>query len=79
LTQHTLVDNELGTILNNFPYSLTPGASAFITQSTMITYTTINTATWTAFNPGPVNTAVATDTATVTVPLYRVFLPVTLR
>lgn len=69
VTLHTLVDTELGTILNSFPYSLIPGASAFITQAATITQTTVNTATWTAFNPGPTNTAVATDTATVNVPV----------
>ncbi|CAG0942967.1 partial Bacillopeptidase F, partial [Anaerolineae bacterium] len=79
LTHHNLIDSELGTLLNDFPYLLAPGASAFLTQSTTITQTTINTATWTAFNPGPINTAVAIDTATVTVPIYRVFLPVALR
>ena len=79
LTGHTLTDNKLGTILNNFPYSLAPGASAFLTSSATITQTTVNTATWTAFNPGPVDTAIAVDTATVTVPPYRVYLPVVLR
>ncbi|GAB4580555.1 MAG: hypothetical protein Fur0022_32970 [Anaerolineales bacterium] len=67
LTQHTLVDSELGTLLNNFPYSLSPGASAFLTTTVNITSTTVNSATWTAFNPGPINIATATDVATVTV------------
>jgi hypothetical protein len=67
LTRHTLHDNRLGTLLNNFSYALAPGASAFITQSATITQTTINTATWTAYNPGPTDTHVATDTARVTV------------
>ena len=57
------------TLLNNFAYSLAPGASVFITATTNIAVTTVNTATWTAYNPvdgGPIGVT-ATDTATVTV------------
>jgi hypothetical protein len=67
LTRHTLVDSELGTILNNFPYTLVPGATAFLTNSTVLTTTTINSADWTLFNPGPANVVTATATATVTI------------
>ena len=67
LTRHTLSDDRLGSILVDFPYSLAPGASAFITQSATITETTVNTAAWTAFNPGPTDEVTATATATVTV------------
>lgn len=67
LTRHALNDSELGTILNNFPHSLVPGASAFLTQTTTINATTVNSATWTAYNPGPTDVATATDTATVNV------------
>ena len=69
LTRHDLVDSELGALLNNFSYSLAPGASVFITATTNIAVTTVNTATWTAYNPtdgGPVGVS-ATDAATVTV------------
>lgn len=71
LTRHDLVDSELGAILTDFPFTLVPGASAFITQSATITQTTVNTATWTASLPtlpdfGPVS-ASASDAATVTV------------
>ncbi len=71
LPLHTLVDSELGTILNGFAYDLGPGASidtvaAGLTLSATITQTVVNTASWTAYvDGGP--TAVATDTATVTV------------
>jgi hypothetical protein len=65
LTRHDLVDSELGTILNAFPYTLNPGASAFLTQSAVIMATTASTATWTAFNPGPADVASAMDSATV--------------
>ena len=67
LTVHDLVDDHLGTLLSGFPYALTPGASAFLTDTITITSTTVNTATWTAYNAGPSNVVTATDTATVTV------------
>lgn len=69
LNQHTLVDDQLGTILSGFTYHLSPGASAFLTQSAVITTTTVNTATWTASNPGPIDVVVATDSAEVIVPV----------
>jgi len=46
---HDLVDSELGTILDDFPYSLAPGASSpqvIVPETPMATVT--NTATWTA-------------------------------
>ena len=64
---HNLVDSELGALLTNFSYTLTPGASAFITETATINVTTVNTATWTAstlFEGGGVS---ASDVATVTV------------
>jgi stress-induced morphogen len=74
LSRHDLVDSALGTILNGFSYALEPQASAFLTQTVLITETTVNTATWTAYNPGPVDVATDTDSATVWVELKR-FLP----
>lgn len=68
LGRHTVVDSQLGTLLNDFPYTLAPGASAFFTETVAIDSTTINSATWTAYNSGPVDLVSATDTATVTVP-----------
>jgi hypothetical protein len=70
LTMHDLVDSELGPLFTGFPYNLGPGqsvdtVSAGMTISTVITQTTMNLATWTAY----VDTAVfvtATATATVT-------------
>ncbi len=64
---HDLVDSELGALLDDFSYALAPGASAFLTQSAVINVTTVNTATWTAYNAGPTDTATATASATVTV------------
>lgn len=72
LTRHSLVDDQLGAILTDFPFTLVPGASAFITQTAVILTDTINAATWTAFNPGPIDVVTATDTVTVTI------LPITL-
>lgn len=66
-SSHTLVDDHLGTLLNNFPYPLAPGASTFVTETAVITQTTTNSATWTATNG--TDTASATDTALVTVPV----------
>ncbi len=68
LTAHTLIDDQLGVILNNFAYTLVPGASAFITQTATITTTTVNVAEWTASDGG--NSVSATDDATVTVQTY---------
>ncbi|NJN54244.1 MAG: hypothetical protein HC804_05470 [Anaerolineae bacterium] len=67
LTRHDLQDSELGVILTNFPYTLLPGATAFITQTTTILTHTVNTATWTAYTPGPLNVATSADTAIVNV------------
>ncbi len=67
LTLHDLADSELGPILTNFPYQLAPGASAFLTASVPVTVNTVNTALWTAYNPGPTDVVTATDVATVTV------------
>jgi archaellum component FlaG (FlaF/FlaG flagellin family) len=75
LSLHTLADDRLGTILSNFPYSLVPGASAFLTQSVTITGTTVNTASWTAFNPGPVHETTSSASATVIVE-HLLYLPV---
>jgi hypothetical protein len=50
LNLHDLDDSELGTLLDGFPYTLVPGASAFITNTTTIMADTTNTATWTAYN-----------------------------
>jgi hypothetical protein len=69
LSLHDLVDSELGTLLTGFPYDLGPGASvdsvaAGLEVSATITQTTVNTATWTAFNNSQ-ETASASATATV--------------
>jgi subtilisin-like proprotein convertase family protein len=67
LTRHTLVDSDLGTLFEDLPFALAPGSSAFLTQAATPAASTTNTATWTAFNPGPVDIATAIAQATVTV------------
>jgi hypothetical protein len=68
LTLHDLVDSELGTLALGLPYTLTPGSSTGAgTGGVTINTTTVNTATWTAYNPGPTDVALATDTAVVIV------------
>lgn len=65
LDLHTLVDSELGTILNNFSYHLVAGAAAFITAEAVVDESVVNTATWTASNA--LVSYGAVDSATVAV------------
>jgi hypothetical protein len=72
LALHDLDDDQLGTIFTGLAYDLAPGASvdtvaAGLTISATINATTVNTATWTAYNAGPSDVATAEATATVTV------------
>jgi hypothetical protein len=67
LTLHDLADSELGNIFSSSPYTLTPGASFFVTVSTVITMETVNIGTWVAYNSGPTDVVTATSTATVTI------------
>jgi hypothetical protein len=67
LTVHDLSDSALGSIFTGLPYGLVPGASAYITVSTVLTTDVSNTALWTAYNAGPTDVVTATDVATVTV------------
>jgi uncharacterized repeat protein (TIGR01451 family) len=66
LTNHTLVDDRLGTLLNNFPFILSPGVTAFLTESAAITQSTLNTAVWTAVNPDLLVTVTDSAQASVT-------------
>ena len=79
LGRHDLVDSHLGPILDDLPFTLIPGASAFITQTYVITRTTVNTATWTAYNLGPTDVVTATDVATVEVETFRIYLSLVLK
>jgi hypothetical protein len=66
LTRHSLVDNELGLLLDGEERELGPGQSIVVTRAVVLSVTTVNTATWTARDVLS-NTATATDTATVVV------------
>jgi len=50
LNLHDLDDTNLGQILQSYYYTLTPGASTFVTASAFLTQTTVNGATWVATN-----------------------------
>jgi uncharacterized repeat protein (TIGR01451 family) len=52
LTTHNLTDSALGVILSGFAYTLTPGASVFVTQSATLVSTTVNVAEWEAYAEG---------------------------
>lgn len=72
LNLHDLVDDRLGAIFSGLSYSLTPGSSvdtvaAGLSIPAVMNATTTNTATWTAYNTGPVNSVQAQASATVTV------------
>lgn len=81
---HTLEDSAFGLLFDGLPLPLQPGDSINtvaidgLTFSQTLTTTTVNTATWTAYNPGPVDAATATATATVDV-AYRAYLPAIFR
>ena len=49
LTMHSLLDDQLDTLLSDFAYTLTPGASIFFTQTATPPVTTTNVATWTSW------------------------------
>lgn len=66
-TQHSLVDDQLGQLLSDFPATLLPGESIVVTVTAVITSTIANTATWTAVLPSPTYSATATAQAWVTV------------
>ncbi len=72
LNLHDLADDQLGTIFTGLSYALTPGASvdtvaAGLSIPAVVSADVTNTATWTAYNAGPVDVATAQASATVTV------------
>jgi hypothetical protein len=71
---HDLIDDHLGVILDGFSFSLQPGMSVFLTQTAVIENDTTNTATWTAYNPGPVDVAESTASASVWMPAPEIKL-----
>lgn len=57
LTRHDLSDGQFGAILTNFPFTLVPGASAFLNMIGPLALAGDDAATWTAYNPGPTDAA----------------------
>jgi len=68
-TSHTLVDDQLGTLLSDESYELLPGASRFVTATTTITESTVYTATWSAVSNNNLQANAAASAAiTLSVP-----------
>lgn len=67
-TRHDLEDTHLGTLVNSLPLSLNRGETTEQIRTGMISASTTNTGTWTAYNPGPTDVTTAQDSATVLVP-----------
>jgi hypothetical protein len=65
LTRHDLASSRFGAILSNFSFSLMPGAKAFITRVEDAVGARVETATWTSYNPGPVDLASDADSASL--------------
>ena len=65
-TRHTLVTTQKGLLLNDFPFTLVPDASAFLTSTQVMGAAAITeAANWTAFRPGPVHVSTAAATGRV--------------
>jgi hypothetical protein len=76
LTNHDLVDSQLGVLLEDYIYELLPGASTSILATATILTDTVNNATWTAYvgEGGPL--VEASDSAAVVVSdSERIYLP----
>ena len=75
LTRHSVYDDQLGDLLIDKPHVLAPGNgvqfSVVFTPSASVN----NSATWTAYNPGPTDVVSDTKTATVTVLIPYAHLP----
>jgi hypothetical protein len=77
LTRHQLTDSVLGSVLTDFPFTLLPGSSAFITSNVVVDEPTVFTGSWVAYNPGPVDLSFGSDSAYVDVlgsagfPIFR--------
>ncbi|MEW5986903.1 MAG: SBBP repeat-containing protein [Chloroflexota bacterium] len=66
LRAHDLVDSHLGTIFTGRLYDLEPGASVFVTRTTTVSESVVNTADWTAYT-GKGTPTMGSDTASVTI------------
>jgi hypothetical protein len=75
VTRHSLVDSEFLQLLIDYPYTLTPGNGAQFSRVFTPSASVVNTATWTAYNPGPTDVVSDTKTATVTVLVPYAYFP----
>ena len=73
-TLHTLHDQQLGQLLTNEPYTLTPSSAFTYTITTPITQSQLYTGTWMASN-GNNLTVEASDSVTITVESLHLYLP----
>lgn len=63
-SRHTVSTTRAGSLLVNFPFTVAAGASTFTTfTETMGSARLVETASWTAFRPGPVHVSVAEGSA----------------
>lgn len=67
LDRHHLADTNLGILLDDFPWPVQPGQQFTYTHTAALYATTTSTATWTAYNPGPINSVSASAAVTVTI------------
>jgi hypothetical protein len=74
-TTHTLMTEQFGPLLNQFSYTLPPGASLVITRTATVTETAFNSTTWTAFDETMQTVSTASDAAGVIVKKGDYFLP----
>jgi hypothetical protein len=65
LSLHTLVDSELGVLLQDDPDFLLSGEDRVFMQTSVIEHSTVNTATWTAWTDNMLEMAESSDTAVV--------------
>ena len=73
VSEHSLIDDQLGTLLNDDPYVLPPGATRVFSQTAQVIDDVTNEATWTA-GDGLGNSGVAVDTAQVDILLPSISL-----
>jgi hypothetical protein len=77
LTRHSLSDSVEGVLLNDFPFTLAPGASAFILEEATVTANTQFTGHWEAGVTGSRITSEASDSVQVTIKIPGIALEMT--
>lgn len=65
LTRHDVVSELHGDILAGFAFGLVPGGSIYVWQASTVNEDTVDTGTWTAYNPGPLDVHEHTGSASV--------------